>query len=188
MSDTTDEPTDEAIIRAVLGGDAQAYAQLVERYRARLLGLAFHLAGDWDTAADLAQETLVTAYECLDRIRNPAAFGVWIAGILRNKFRNLGRPNPAATLSLDQLLEAGFDPPVPDCAETAASDEDLRAVMKCVESLPEMYREVLLLRYVEDHSYKEIAEFLGLKATTVTMRLTYARRLLIKKAKEEGLL
>ena len=184
---TQGEPTDEAIIRSALGGDAEAYGLLVERYRARLLGLAFHLCGDYDTAADLAQETLITAYECLDRIRDPSTFAQWIAGILRNKFRNLGRTSPAPTISLDQLIEAGFDPPNPDCAATV-SDEELRQVAQCVESLPSQYREVLLLRYAEDRSYKEIADFLGLPVTTVTMRLTYARRLVIKKAREAELI
>ena len=183
----TNGPTDEAIIRSVLGGETESYGLLVERYRARLLGLALHLCGDYDTASDLAQETLIAAYECLDRMRDLSSFPAWIAGILRNKFRNLGRKNPAATVSLEQLMEAGFDPPGGDSAP-ATSDEVLGTILKCVESLPEMYRETLLLRYVEDLSYKEIAEFLGLPVTTVAMRLTYARRLLIKKAKEVGLL
>jgi RNA polymerase sigma-70 factor (ECF subfamily) len=178
---------DEAIVRSVLGGDVEAYGLLVERYRARLFGLALHLCGDYDAAADLAQDTLVTAYECLDRIRNPSTFAQWIAGILRNKFRNLARANPAPTVSLDQMVAAGFDPPNPDTGP-AVAEVELRQAVECVWSLPEIYREVLLLRYAEDLSYKEMAEFLGLPVTTVTTRLTYARRLVIKKAKESGLL
>jgi RNA polymerase sigma-70 factor (ECF subfamily) len=178
---------DEAIVRSVLGGDVEAYGLLVARYRARLFGLAFHLCGDYDAAADLAQDTLVAAYECLDRIKDPRTFAGWVAAILRNKFRNLARANPAPTVSLDQMIAAGFDPPNPDSGSSVA-EEELRQVMECVWSLPEIYREVLLLRYAEDLSYKEMAEFLGLPVTTVTMRLTYARRLVIKKAKESGLL
>ena len=179
--------TDESIIRSVLEGDTEAYGLLVERYRARLVGLAFHLSGDYETASDLAQETLVAAYESLDRIRDPSAFASWISGILRNKFRNLGRKNPAATLSLDALMEAGFDPPAPD-GGSAPSDEDFRAVLQCVESLPSKYRETLVLRYVDDLSYKEIAQFLDLPVTTVTTRLNFARKTLIQRAKDGGLL
>ena len=54
--------TDQAIIEAVLGGDPEAYSLLAERYSARLFGLAFHLCGDYDSASDLVQETLVAAY------------------------------------------------------------------------------------------------------------------------------
>jgi len=186
MEESSGGLADSEVIRAVLSGDVQAYGQLVERYRARLFGLAFPLSGDYDAAADLTQETLIAAYNALDRIRDPSAFPRWICGILRNKFRNLRRRNCAPTLSLDQLMEAGFDPPAADSAP-AASEEDLRQVMQCVEALPGKYRETLILRYVEDLSYKEIAEFLGLPVTTVTTRLNAARKLLVKNAKGCGL-
>jgi RNA polymerase sigma-70 factor (ECF subfamily) len=185
--DGSDGTTDEAIVRRVLGGDVDAYALLVERYRARLLGLAYHLSGDWDTAADLAQESLVVAFECLDRIRDPNAFGQWVTAILRNKHRNLGRRKDAQVLSLDQLVEAGFEPAAP-APVPPMSDDERGAIARCVEALPEKYRKPLLLRYVDDLSYKDIADFLGVPVTTVTMRLTYARRMLAKKAKQFGLL
>jgi RNA polymerase sigma-70 factor (ECF subfamily) len=181
------ELTDEAVVRRVLGGDIEAYGLLVERYRARLLGLAFHLSGDWDGAADLAQEALVTAFECLDRLREPAAFGQWAAAILKNKHRNLGRRNEAQVLSLDQLAAAGFDPPGPEAGATM-SDAERGALARCVGALPEKYRKPLLLRYIDEMSYRDIAAFLDVPVTTVTMRLTYARRMLVKKAKEFGLL
>lgn len=183
---TADALTDESILRSVLGGDVEAYGLLVERYRARLLGLAFHLCGDYDTATDLVQDTLIAAYKCLDRIKNPGAFGSWVAGILRNKVRNLRRENKEQTVSLDQLMEAGFDPPNPNPTPVMC-EEELGEVLKCVESLSDNHRETLLLRYVEDLSYKDIAEFLGVPVTTVTMRLSHARKALVKKAKERGL-
>ena len=179
--------SDDALVRAVLGGNAEAYGVLVERYGPRLLGLAVSLCGDYDTAADLAQEALVAAYDALDRIRNPASFSSWIAAILRNKYRNLFRGNHTPTLSLDQLMDAGFEPPGP-AEPDGPSDEDLREVMRCVEALPEKYRETLLLRYSDDLSYKQIAEFLGLPVTTVTARLCRARKALVAKARETGLL
>jgi len=178
---------DESILAAVLGGDAEAYGVLVERYRARLLGLAFHLCGDYETARDLAQDTFITADECLDRIRDRRSFGSWLSGILRNKSRNLVRNNPAPTLSLDQMMEAGFDPPQPDNGPSL-SDDDRRVLAECVEALPAKSREVLLLRYVEDLPYKDIAAFLAIPVTTVTMRLRYARKALLENAKTGGLL
>jgi RNA polymerase sigma-70 factor (ECF subfamily) len=182
-----DGKSNEAIIRSVLGGDAEAYGRLVERYRGRLFGLAFHLCGDYDAAGDLTQEALIAAYDSLDRIRDPKSFPSWAASILRNKFRNQKRKRQAPTVSLDQMMEAGFDPPAPDCPP-GFSDEQCRQVMQCVQSLPEKPREALILRYVEDLSYKEMAAFLGVPVTTVTMRLAHARRSLIQKAKEDGLL
>jgi len=178
--------TDQAIIEAVLGGDPEAYGLLAERYSARLFGLAFHLCGDYDAAADLVQETLVAAYDNLGRLQDPSAFPAWIAAILRNKFRSLGRKKPAAAFSLDQMMEAGFDPPSRQ-APPGFTDADLACVARCVESLPGKYRETLLLRYTDNLSYKEIAGLLDLPVTTVTTRLNQARRMLVEKAKEAGL-
>ncbi|MBN1866297.1 RNA polymerase sigma factor [Candidatus Sumerlaeota bacterium] len=185
---------DETIVRKVLGGDTEAYGLLVERYSAKLMGYAYCLSHDYDVAADLTQETLIAAYDTLDCLEEPRKFAAWAAGIMRNKFRNLGRSNPVRTLSLDQMVAKGFDPPDPASdasavqSETDTSDAALDAVRRCVEALPDKYRESLTLRYAGDLSYREIARFLGLKETTVTMRLTYARRLLLKRAKEIGLL
>lgn len=178
--------TDQAIIEAVLGGDPEAYGLLAERYSARLFGLAFHLCGDYDAAADLVQETLVAAYDNLGRLQNPSAFPAWIVAILRNKFRSLGRRKRDAVFSLDQMMEAGFDPPSRQAAP-GFTDQDLASVARCVESLPGKYRETLLLRYTDNLSYKEIAGLLDLPVTTVTARLNQARRMLVEKAKEVGL-
>ena len=187
MSNAKNGLTDETIIRKVLSGDSRAFGLLVERYRSRVLGLAFHLTGDYDAASDLAQETLIAAYFSLDRLRDLTSFSSWISGILRNKHRNLGRNNHPPAFSLDRLMESGFEPPIPDDAPSV-SEEDLREVMDCVGELPGKYRETLLLRYDKDLSYKEIAEFLGLPVTTVTTRLAQARKRLVKKAKAKGLL
>ena len=180
------QQTDATLIRQTLEGDKDSFGVLVERYRDRLFGLAFHLCGDYDTASDLTQDAFVTAYQCLDRIREPSAFASWLAGILRNKSRNLGRKNPAGALSLDQLMAVGFDPPAV-CDEPDFSEEATAAVAEYVSQLPAKYRETLVMRYVGDCSYKEMAELLGLPVTTVTTRLNYARKLLIQKAKEGGL-
>jgi RNA polymerase sigma-70 factor (ECF subfamily) len=178
---------DAELINVALTGDREAYGVLVNRYMETLCGYALHLCGDYDTAADLAQETFITAYACLDRLKQPAAFSSWLLGILKNKYRNLGREQRIPTIPLDHLKEMGFEPPDSDNAPRY-SDEELKQIISNVYSLPEKYRDVLLLRYLKGLSYKEIAEFLGLPVSTVTMRLTYARRLLLKKAKEGGLL
>ena len=181
------EKKDEEIMSAVLGGDKEAYGILVDRYTEMLFGYAFNLCGDYDSAADLAQETFITAYNCLDRLKNPSSFSSWIAGIMKNKYRNLGRERTIPTIPLEYLKDKGFEPPDSD-TKPQYSNEDLNKIMKNLYSLPEKYREVLILRYMKDFSYKEIAAFLHLSVSTVTMRLIYARRLLIKKAKEDGLL
>jgi len=90
-------------------------------------------------------------------------------------------------------MDCGFEPVDPSTLEGAAEettrqDEKIEGALSCVEAMPAKYREVLMLRYSGDLSYSEIARFLGISVSTVTMRLTYARRFMLKKAKKKGLL
>lgn len=174
-------------VQSVLAGDGEAYGVLVERHRGRLYALAFGLTGDAEEAADLVQEALIAAYKALGRLRDPALFGAWVATILRNKFYSLKRRRRIKTLSLDNLRESGYDPPAPE-EETGFDPELVSAAGALAASLPEKYRVPLMLRYCEDCSYREIAKALGVKVSTVAMRLVYARRLLLKKARRAGLI
>jgi len=179
--------TDEEIIRIILSGDKEAFRILVDRYAGMFFGYALSDCGDYETASDLVQESLITAYNQLDRLRDPSSFPSWVAGIIKNTYRNLGRKRSIPTIPLEYLKKMGFDPPDSDPKQTY-SEEELDTIMKYVYSLPEKYREVVMLRYVEDFSYKKIAEVLNIPETTVTMRLMYAHRQLINKAKEDGLI
>lgn len=183
----SDPRPDAELARLALEGDRGAYGVLVERYRDRLVGLAFHLCGDYETALDLTQDTLLAAWSDLDRLREPSAFGGWVSGILRNKFRNLHRSRPAGQLSLDVLMEAGFEPPAPE-QDAGFAEDEVREVVRLIGQLPDKYRETLVLRYSGEHSYKEIAEVLEIPVSTVTTRLNYGRKLLLEMARKAGLL
>ena len=179
--------SDVDVIHRVLNGDREAFGILVERYASIFYAYAYNLCKDYDTAADLVQEGLIAAYNSLDRLRNPGIFCSWVVKIIKNKYRDLGRKKSVPTIPLEQLKETGFEPSDSDTSQPH-SKEDLSFVMKCVDSLPEKYREVTLLKYIEDMSYQTISNILNLPVTTVATRLVYARRLLIKMAKEGGLL
>jgi len=176
--------TDVEIIKSVLEGNKDMFGQLVDRYQQLVVGYAYHLCRNRDSADDLTQETFIAAYKSLDRLKEPGAFPGWILGILKNKYRNLGRDNKIPTISLSEL---GIDLPDSGQHETFSQDA-LDKIVKYVYSLPEKYKEVILLKYIKDFSYKQIADILGIPVSTVTMRLIYARKFLVKKAKGDGLL
>lgn len=176
--------TDVEIIKSVLEGNKDMFSHLVDRYQQMIFGYAFHLCRNRATADDLTQETFITAYKSLDRLKEPGAFPGWMLGILKNKYRNLARDNKIPTIPLSEL---GIDLPDSGQQETFSQD-DLDKIVKYVYSLPEKYKEVILLKYVKDFSYKEIADILGIPVSTVTMRLIYGRKLLVEKAKKDGLL
>ena len=184
MNQNQDHQSDKEIIQSILNGDKEMYRLLVDRYQHMVLGYAYQLCKNQDTASDLAQETFIAAYNALDCLKKPAAFPGWILGILKNKYRNLGRSHKISTISLSEI---GKD--IPDSGQTPAySEEQLEKISKYVSSLPEDYQEVILLRYLQGCSYKEMASILQVPVTTVTGRLTHARRFLFKKAKEGGLI
>ena len=184
MKQASEHKTDNEVIQMVLHGQKEMYGVLIERYQNLVRGYAFHLCRNMDQAADLAQDSFITAYQCLERLQDTQAFPGWILGILKNKYRNLRRDNKIPTIPLSEL---GFD--LPDSVQKPSfSEEQLEKISKYVSSLPENYREVILLRYLQDFSYKEMADILDIPITTVTKRLFFARKFLLIKAQEDGLL
>ena len=178
--------SDSEIIQVILNGNKEAFGILVERYSPMFYGFAFNCCRDYDTAADLVQQGLIAAYNNLDRLRDPSSFSSWVAGIIKNKYRNLGRKKTVPTVPLDDLIEKGFEPPDSD-TQSPIKKEELQRIRHYISQLPEKYREVILLRYVEDFSYKKIADILNQTISTITMRLMYARRMLVEKARKDGL-
>jgi RNA polymerase sigma-70 factor (ECF subfamily) len=175
--------TDREIINSVLNGRKENFAMLVERYQTMVSGQAWQLCHNWDTAMDLAQETFIAAYNALDRLQNPDAFGGWLLGILKNKHRNLLRAQKLQTVPLN---ESHDELPQPEEGNNFLTPEEMSKISRYLQALPEKYREVLVLKYIEEHSYRDISSLLKLPVSTITMRLNYARKFLLRKIKEDG--
>jgi len=71
-------PTDASLVQATLGGDADAYTELVHRYQAHVYGLAYSLTSSWAEAQDVAQETFIRVHSNLDHLRDPERFAPWL--------------------------------------------------------------------------------------------------------------
>jgi RNA polymerase sigma-70 factor (ECF subfamily) len=171
---TTDVPTDvqtletAALVRAARDGDRTAFGVLYERF-SRLVHGVLLASAQRDDVPDLFQDVFLRALRQLHTLREPAAFGGWIATMARNEARMHHRAaRPTEALS-DQL--AG---PAPASAGAVEIDEVLRAL----RALPERYREPLTLRLVEQMGGEEIARTLGLTHGTVRVYLHHGIRLL----------
>jgi RNA polymerase sigma-70 factor (ECF subfamily) len=172
--------SDGELVRQTLAGQTQAYEELVRRWTGRVLALCHARLGHADSAEDLAQETLLRGFRNLRSLTEPEKFGAWLCGIathacqdwLRAKER---RQIPFSVLRPDGDPEELFPPPAgPDrVAEDRA--EELGQLMAEVEALPAEYREVLMLYYYEDVTYRDLAELLGVSPATINARLTKAR-------------
>lgn len=182
------EPSDEAIVERVQRGETEAFAELVQRYRHRLYSLAYHLTGHPEEAADAAQEVFVRAFEALPRFRPEARFAPWLFRIAANLCVSWQRRLRHRPASLEAALGEGQEPVAPAFGDSSPTPEEAylqrafqEEVRRAVRSLPAKLRQVIVLRYLEDMTYRDIAAALGLRVTTVETRLRAARRLLREK-------
>jgi RNA polymerase sigma-70 factor (ECF subfamily) len=171
---------DAALVRQVLAGHTNAYAQLVQRWAGRILALCHARVARADVAEELAQETLVRGFEELTSLAEPGRFGPWLAGIATNTCRDWLKARQNGQVPFSALAGAGEavpQPQAPPCDEVERRDEAGR-VQREVEALPEELRTVLLLFYYQQASYRDIAHLLDVSPATVNARLTRARALL----------
>lgn len=170
------------LVAQSLQGDRGAYGKLVERYQAAAKAFAFGVVGDFHMAEDVAQEAFIRAFEALGTLENRERFGAWLRSIVRHTATDLLRRNHW-TLSIEEMAEGGFD--IADTTESPPStvaDEELRdLVLKALASLRSDYREIIVLRHIEQRSYREIADLLDMTTSAVGEKLSRVRELLRRK-------
>ena len=154
-----------ATIRAVAAGDQDAFARLYTDYVRMVHAIVLGRVPQRDVD-DLVQEVFLNAYTRISELRDPAAFGGWIAAIARNRSTDHLRQS-REQVELPQELPGGD----PIEAETFA-------VLEVIRRLPEAYRDTLLMRLVEGMSGAEIAERSGLTPGSVRVNLHRGMKLL----------
>ena len=168
-------------------GDRQAFTELMELYRERVVRLALHMVGNMEDAQDLCQETFIRAYRALDQFDPDRPFSPWLYRIAHNVvLDHLRRKKSRPALSepeLAQSFEEGPDPSAVSPQRSMLTKETYNEVREAIHSLPENYRSVVVLRFLEDLSYGEIAQALDLTEANVMMRISRARRMLRDKLK-----
>jgi RNA polymerase sigma-70 factor (ECF subfamily) len=169
---------DEAAVDRVLGGDASAFAAIVERWQGPLVNLAYRFCHDRGRAEDMAQEAFLRAFRGLAGWRREGAFSTWLFALATNVYRTEIRRIPPLPVRLDEVDAAPCRPVVDD--EIADADRR-RALHRALRSLPAKYREALLLFYFHEQDVATAAVSLGLPQGTVKARLSRGRDLLRKK-------
>ncbi len=175
---TTDQPTDAAIIEQVLAGDSAPFRLLVERYQRAVFNASYRLVGDHHQAADIAQEAFVRAYRSLHTFRRDAPLAPWLCRIAINLSLNwLKRQRPE--LSLEERLEK-HALELPDLSDEPQrrllQGERQQSVREAVLALPPDQRAVIELRHFQELSYQEMAQILGISVSNVKVRLFRARK------------
>ena len=160
--------TDEQCVRRCLDGQPETFRVLVRRYQDRVASLMKARLGDENTAIEATQEALVRAYFALGKLRRPASFFSWLAGIADRVAKEAYRDDKRATGPL--LSE-------PEASE-GRDDERDSSLRAAVLKLPDKYQQVISLRFYGELSCKDIGTQLGLPLGTVTKRLSRAYGLL----------
>jgi len=158
---------DGEIVRAVLAGDRERYAQLVERYRDRYARYAARMLGSADAAEDAVQDAFVRAYDQLAQCKEPDKFVGWFFLILRNRcFAERRRDRTSTSLKAAEGVAA--EDRTDGGAETA---ERRRALQLALLEMTPDQREVFVLKHVEELSYGEISERLSTSVASLKMRM-----------------
>lgn len=165
--------SDAECVRQCLNGHPEAFSDLLRRYQAPLVRYLTGRLGNEEAAVEAAQETIVRAYCALRKLKKPDAFRSWLLGIAGRVAMETQRSQRRRIVSLRS--EPAVNP----------DDHPDPTLDQAVAGLPEIYRQVVLLRYYGGLSCAEVGRELGVPVGTVTMRLSRAYALLRECLAEE---
>ena len=153
------EISDVDLVAESLSGDRDAFGEIVERYQTLIASLAYCATGNVGQSEDLAQETFVSAWKQLAKLREPAKLRSWLCSITRflvsKELRRQGHEPIHEAESLDALDEWSAPEPLPP--DHAISREELSLLWRSLERIPPAYREPLVLFYREHQSIEAVA-------------------------------
>ena len=175
---SSDKLIEQVLILRCQIGDKDALAGLIERYRAPLRYFISRLSANPETAEDIFQDTWLTVIMLIHTLKKIDAFSTWLYRIARNKvYQQLRRKKMLS--KLDENIA------VPNNTENDVfSPEDAAKVHRCLKELLPEYREVLMLRFLEQMSYEQISQVINCRLGTVKSRIHYAK-LALKKEMEK---
>jgi RNA polymerase sigma-70 factor (ECF subfamily) len=177
-----DTAPDVELVRQTGNGRPEAYGELARRWAPRVMAVCHARVRCQSSAADLAQETFLRGFRDLATLKSPDKFGPWLRGIAHRVCLDWLKSKQQSQVPFTQLTADGEPQGIlahsGDAAETVDRADEVRRLISEVERLSEHHREVLMLFYYDEMSYREMAELLGVSTATINARLTEARALL----------
>jgi len=167
-------------------GNTDAFQVLVERHQKKMLNIAYRITGDYEEACETVQEAFLSAFKAIKKFRGEASFSTWLTGITmnhaRNRLRKIRSISHHEGVSIDDPVEneTGQISYYPAAQEKPALEQlekkELQAkVQECIATLTDEFREVLVLRDMQEFSYDEIRDILSIPEGTIKSRLFRAR-------------
>lgn len=172
--------TDEQLIACFQSGDENAYTELVKRYRDRLTNFVYQFLGDLEQAEDVVQDTMFKLYEKKHYYREIAKFSTWIYTIARNLANTeLRKRKRRKTTLLSQMTRDERDYEIPavqaDLGQAIQSEYVEKRIQAAIRELPEHFKTVIILRDIQELSYDDISNIIGVPLGTVKSRINRAR-------------
>ena len=161
--------------------DDGAFEELIKMFHVRIYRYAIRLMGSTADIDDVLQDVWIDVYRNIHRLRNTRSFASWLFKIVRNKIYMRFRQKKIHVYHVPVYELPDISEPVPDL-----SDENLSQLLECLDQLPVEQKDVLILKYYEDLSYKEMADCMNCPVGTVRSRLHYAKKMLKQKYEENN--
>ncbi len=178
-SNAHEEMSDEALAARVQQGDKELFGVLMERYEAKLLRYGRKFLSEHDDIVDIVQDVFVSTYQNIQNFDTSQKFSPWVYRIAHNAFVNglkKNSYNPLLLVDFDTLIShTAYEDPAPREREL---EEMKKMIQKGLSELQPKYREVLILHYLENMPYKEIADILQIPSGTVGIRIKRAKEAL----------
>lgn len=183
------ENEDYRIIKLCLKGKTEAFAKLVEKYSRRVYNLAYRMTSNAEKSKDIAQEAFLKVYRSLDKYDPKHKFSSWLLKTVSNLCIDYHRSKAHQTASLEVILESRAESSVlydeamrrgdPQGLEARLESKELQTIIReGIELLPIDYKSVVVMRHIQNFSYKEISDVLNLPMGTIKARIHRARKLL----------
>lgn len=189
--ETIKKLTDGELIENAIGGREDGFEELVRRYQRPITNYVYRMLNNYDASLDVTQEVFIKVYNSLARYSSDYKFSTWLYRIAHNAAIDYMRRNSVNQTSIeaenaDGTYQLQIESPNPTPEQERERSEwrtEIEAVVKC---LPEVYRELIVLRHSQDMSYDEIAEITNLPLGTVKNRLFRAREMMREIFVERG--
>jgi len=172
------ENDEDLVTRAQLGEKA-AFERLVEKYYDVVVTAAYTVLSNVDASKDCAQDALMEAAQNLSKLRDKNKFDRWIYGIARNKAKYyLQRQHLHSEALKVKTDESRRLKPVASPSEQLSKNEQLDSIRRALSEVPEIYREVLVMKYIDGRSHDDIARLLDISLAAVDKRLMRGKGML----------
>jgi RNA polymerase sigma-70 factor (ECF subfamily) len=176
---------DWSIVESCLNGNREAYALLVKKYEKSVFNIVCRLIGITEEARDITQETFIKAYKSLRQVKPEFKFSNWLFKIATNLCKDRLKKRKITAVSLnefDYLLDQGIShenkDSLLDYQKNLIPTDEQEQVQRAISNLPFIYRRVVVLRYIQDLTYQEIADILEMPLGRVKVQLHRAHQIL----------